>query len=211
MDELLPFLTLDTRLELKSKALGYVLGLTGTEGGQELIKQHKEILQLLLDLTTDSDPQVSLDAHSALLNLSASDNTAEYLIGLGVIRKFIDFLIDPKWKHADKICMILTNLTRKESGAAAFIKSVSSLPHGQCSLYSLVDIFDRRGSNKDAEFHHLATTFSNITQVPAARRLFLDRSKCIVPRLLPYTQFKGSLVRRSGVASLLRNLCFEVG
>ena len=209
--ELLTFLTQDTRLELKSKALGYVLGLTGTQDGRELIRQHKEVLQLLLDLTTDSTPQVSLDAYSALLNLSASDDIAECLIGLGVVPRFLDSLIDPKWKHADKICMLLSNLTRQESGAAAFIKSISSLPYGQSSLYTLVDIFDRRDYNKDAEFHHLAMVFSNITQVSTARKLFLDRSKCILPRLLPYTQFKGSPIRRSGVASLLRNLCFEVG
>ena len=208
--ELVTFLTQDTRLELKSKALGYVLGLTGTQDGQELIRKHKEVLRILLDLTTDSDPQIVRDAYSALLNLSASDDVAE-LVGLGVIPRFLDSLTDPRQKHADKICMLLSNLTRQEDGAAAFVKSVSSLPHGQNSLYTLVDIFDRRDYNKDAEFHHLAMVFSNISQVSTARKLFLDRSKCIIPRLLPYTQFKGSLIRRSGVASLLRNLCFEVG
>ena len=207
--ELLSFLNLTTRLDLKSTALQYVLGMTGSEEGRSLIKNSQEVTRLLLDLTTDEQPVIAKDAHLALLNLSAVDEIAEHLIAIGAISRFLDFLVDPKCSQIDHICMILSNLTRLEKGADAFVKAI--MTEGKPSLYQLVDIFDRTGSNKDANFHYLATVFSNITQISAARQLFLDHSKCIIPRLLPYTQFQDSVIRRGGVVGLLRNICFEVG
>jgi len=74
-----------------------------------------------------------------------------------------------------------------------------------------VDIFDRKGFNPNADFHYLATVFLNMSQSFAGRELFLDRKLCLIPRLLPYTQYQGSSVRRGGVVGLLKNLCFEIG
>lgn len=209
LEELFSFLSLTTRLDLKSTALQYVLGMTGSEEGRSLIKNSQEVTRLLLELTTDEQPVISKDAHLAVLNLSAVDEIAQHLIDIGAISRFVDFLVDPKWSHKDHTCMILSNLTRLEKGADAFVKVITT--EGKPSLYQLVDIFDRTGSNKDASFHYLATVFSNVTQISTARHLFLDRSKCIIPRLLPYTQFQDSVIRRGGVVGLLRNLCFEVG
>lgn len=209
LGELFSFLTLNTRLDLKSTALEYVLGMTGSEEGRSFIKRNQDVLRLLLELTTDAQPLISRDAHLALLNLSAVDDVAEHLIDLEVIPRFLEFLVNPKWTHADKVCMILSNLTRQGKGAEAFVKAVTT--DGKPSLYQLIDIFDRTGYNKDANFHYLGTVFSNVTQTSTARILFLDRSRCIIPRLLPYTQFQGSVIRRGGVVGLLRNLCFEVG
>ena len=210
LSELLSFLSLqNTRLDLKSTALDYVLALTGSEQGQQLIKSNKEVLKLLLHLTTDKQPLIARDAHLALLNLSAVHEIAEVLIDLDVIPSFLEFLVNPNWNHADKICMILANMTRREKGAEVFVKAITS--GRKPSLYELVDILDRDGYNKDANFHYLSMVFSNITQISTARHLFLDHSKCILPRLLPFTRFEGSLVRRGGVVGLVRNLCFEVG
>ena len=209
LDELFSFLSLNTRLDLKSTALEYVLGMTGSEEGRSFVKNNQEVMRLLLELTTDEQPLISRDAHLALLNLSAVDELAEHLIDLEVIPRFLEFLVDSKWTHADMICMILSNLTRQGKGADAFVKAVTT--DGKPSLFQLIDVFDRTGYNKDANFHYLGAVFSNVTQTPAARILLLDRSRCIVPRLLPYTQFQGSVIRRGGVVGLLRNLCFEVG
>ena len=209
LEELFSFLSLNTRLDLKSTALEYVLGMTGSEEGRSFVKNNQEVMRLLLELTTDEQPLISRDAHLALLNLSAVDELAEHLIDLEVIPRFLEFLVDSKWTHADMICMILSNLTRQGKGADAFVKAVTT--DGKPSLFQLIDVFDRTGYNKDANFHYLGAVFSNVTQTPAARILLLDRSRCIVPRLLPYTQFQGSVIRRGGVVGLLRNLCFEVG
>ena len=217
LEDLMGFLTLDSpRLDLKSTALEYVVGLTASKDGQQLIRTNQRLISLLLNLTKESQPLIARDAHLALVNLSGVDNIVEVLLGLDVISDFLKRVVDPKWIHADQVCMILSNLTRSEKGSEDFVKVIThhgvETDVGSCpTLYQLVDIFDRVGYNKKADFHYLATIFSNITQMPAARQLFLDRSKCIIPRLLPYTQFEGSIVRKGGVVGLLRNLCFEVG
>lgn len=213
LQELLGFLSLDfPRLDLKSTALDYVVGLTGSKDGQRLIRDSQGALKCLLDLTKDTHPPICRDAHLALVNLSAAEDIAHAVVGLDVMAGFLQCLADPTYTHADQICMILSNLTRSEHGAIEFVKAVGSSGASKCpTLHQLVDIFDRPGFNKEADFHYLATLFSNVSQVPAAREMLLDRSKCIVAHILPYTQFDGSLVRRSGVVRLLRNLCFEVG
>ncbi len=217
VQELIGFLTLDSpRLDLKSTALDHVVGLTGSRGGHLLIQGNQEILKCLLSLTKDAQPLISRDAYLALVNLSAVEDLVDAILNLDVIPGFLECLVDSKCTHADKVCMILSNLTRRERGSVEFVKVISVSGAGsarvECPmLYQLVDIFDRAGYNKESNLHYLATLFSNVSQVAAARLMFLDRSKCIVPRFLPYTQFKGSIVRRGGVVGLLRNLCFEVG
>lgn len=210
LDELLAFLRPDIRQDLRHTALEVVLGLTGSEDGCALIKQRVDSLSLLLDLMLDKEPAVARNAYLALVNLSAIEEFAMKLVSLGVLRRLLSLLTDPSWVHADLGCTLLANLTREPSRAEAFVKELTAPGDGP-SLHQLVDIFDRRGFNSHAQLHYLATVFSNITQVAAARQLFLNRSKCILPRLLPYVQFKDSLIRRGGVVGLLRNLCFEVG
>ena len=230
LEELLSFLSLRSRLDLKSTALDYVLGLTGSEDGKALIKSNPEVLKLLFELTTDEQPVIARDANLVLLNLSSSLEVADVMLDLSCVSRLLVLLVNPNYVSADAVCMTLSNLTRSEKGSEAFIAALTHSEHAQTAqqssamsasasnatltvptLYQLVDIFDRKGYNKNANFHYLATVFSNITQVSVARQLFLDRKKCIVPRLIPYTQFYDSEIRRGGVVGLFRNLCFEVG
>ncbi|XP_013919483.1 PREDICTED: protein HGH1 homolog [Thamnophis sirtalis] len=48
-----------------------------------------------------------------------------------------------------------------------------------------------------------------MSQLPEARRALLDRSGCVVQKLLPFVQDAGSALRRRGVARTLRNCCFD--
>ena len=210
LEELCQFLTPSTRLDLRVTALDYVLGLTGSTEGVKLLRKHTGVLKQLLELTTDkTQPQVSRDAHLALLNASAYAAVAGSLVALNVIPRFLEFLVDPEWSEADKVCMILSNLTRSEDGCVAVLKALTA-DGAKVTLFRLVDTFGRIGFNKSANYHYLAAVFSNVTQLSAGRLLFLDREKNIISRVLPYTQ-SDSLTRRGGVVGLLRNLCFQVG
>ena len=223
LQELLSFLSLNSRLDLKSTALTYILGLTGSEDGRALIKSNVAIVKLLVEMTTDVQPAIAKDSNLVLLNLSSSKDVAEIMLALNIIPKLLSLLVNPDYAHSDAVCMTLSNLTQSEKGSELFVAAVMSSEHAQReelisvatpdvpTLYQLVDIFDRKGFNKNANFHYLATVFLNITQVSVARQLFLDQKKCILPRLVPYTQFYDSEIRRGGIVGLLRNLCFEVG
>ena len=211
LEELCEFLSPSARLDLKSTALDYVLGLTGSPEGLRLLGKHPRLLRQLLELARDSSqPVVCRDAHLALLNASADPELVETLVTLDAVPRLLDRMVDPDWKEADKICMILSNLTRGESGSLAVSRVLAGSGGCSVSLNKLVDVFGRVGYSKHANYDYLATFFSNVSQLAAVREMFLDRKKCIVPRLLPHTQ-SPSLTRRGGIAGLLRNLCFEVG
>lgn len=209
LSELLRFLTVQERLDLKAVALECVLRLTGSQDGKTSVLGHREMVKALMDLTTDPQPLISRDAHLVLLNLSVEEEFVRHVVELQAIPKFLQFVADPTWKEADKLCMMLSNLTRHVSGAEALLRVLTT--EGSVPLSQLVHIFDRKGFNKDANFDYLATVFSNITQVKAARRLFLDRTKTVISRLLPYTRYEESSIRRGGIVGLLKNLTFEVG
>lgn len=220
LPELLSFLSLDARLDVKCTALEYVLGLTGSESGRKWIKSNKDVVGRLMDLLSDRDEIISRDAHLALVNLSADQELADCL--LSSIPRLLHHVQDPQWTHADELCTVLSNLSRSEAGAQGLFKVLRATENGGgengdakqavgTTLYHLVDIFDRwKSFNKHANFHHMASIFLNLSQIQEARWLFLDQSKCILPKLLPYTHFNGSLIRRGGIAGLVKNLCFEI-
>lgn len=214
IQELLTFMTLDSRADLKSAALQYVLGLTVSDEGKKLINSTPELLKSVFELLLDQEPAVASTAHVTILNLSSTDNIRDLMLSLDVMPKLLDLIVDPEWTHADKICMILSNLTHTEKGAKEFLKALQDDPKDAThrhTLPRLADIFDCKDYNKNADFHYLATVFLNLSQVATVRKLFLNPRLCVLPRLLPYTQYAGSGVRRGGVVGLLKNLSFQVG
>ena len=211
LQELCTFLQLDSRLDVKSSALNYILGLTAIDEGRGLILQNDSVLQNLLDLTTDSNHVISRDALLAVLNSTACDKIAMKLISMNVIPQFLSMLVDPNYGHTNSLCMVLSNITRQEEGAKILSDLLISDNH-PVSLSQLVDKFDKAvPGRRDDSVDYLATVFLNITQVLSARQAFLRKSPCLISHLLAYTQYQGSLIRRGGIIGLLRNLCFEVG
>ena len=186
LSELLSFLSVDVRQDLRSTALEYVLGLTGSQEGRGWIKTNKDIVECLLELLTDKNEIISNNTHLAVVNLSADQEIVKYL--LNSIPQFLHHLQDPHWRDADNLCIILSNITRSVEGTEELFKVLMDAETGAAvrdhkeadipTLYQLIDIFDRRKSyNINANFHHLASVFLNLTQTVGARQLFLDRSK----------------------------------
>ena len=219
LSDLLSFLSPNSRLDVKCTALEYVVGLTGSQEGKQWIRTNRGVLEKLFDLLADKNEIISKDAHLAIVNLSTGQEVTDCLSNY--IPQLLCYLQDPGWKHADKLCTILSNFSRHEKGAKILFgilatpeasKEGAPSKKGARTLYRLVDIFDQwKSYNTHANFHYLASVFLNLSQVKEARQLFLDRSKCILPKLLPYTHFMESQIRRGGMAGLMRNLCFEVG
>lgn len=217
LSELSTFLSIDARLDVICTALEYILGFTGSKEGRELVRSNEDIVKKLFDLLTHKNEVISRDSHLIIVNLSADEDVHTVNYWVKVIPNILHYLRIPQWVHADKLCTILSNLSRSIKGAEILYKILtqskgdeqsSSVP----SLYQLVDIFDRWESyNPNANFHYLASIFVNLSQISPARSLFLDHSECLLPRLLPYTHFADSCIRRGGIVGLVKNLCFEVG
>lgn len=55
----------------------------------------------------------------------------------------------------------------------------------------------------------LGPIFSNLSQVEKARDLLCDPVTDILPRLLPFTQYEESILRKGGIIGLLKNICHD--
>ncbi|CAM4581414.1 unnamed protein product [Lepidochelys kempii] len=73
--ELLGFLHLDTRPDIKGQATGYILGLTGSVEGRMLLAGRPDFLEALLLLTGDRSLAVVKDSYHSLINLSVAAAT----------------------------------------------------------------------------------------------------------------------------------------
>ncbi|XDV33793.1 hypothetical protein PO909_004069 [Leuciscus waleckii] len=205
--ELLSFLTLETRADVKGQASEYVLGLTGNRDGCRYLQSKPDCLQALVTLTSDPSIAIVKDCFHALINLSADETLHQPLVTeTGLLAKLLPKLLDPEYVFADRICTILSNLSRHERTCRDVFRALQEQDIG---LDRLVEVFCNQGFNKKASLHYLGPLLSNLTQLPEARLFILDRDRCVIQRLLPYTQYEESSTRRGGVVGTLRNCCFD--
>ncbi|XP_024251173.1 protein HGH1 homolog isoform X1 [Oncorhynchus tshawytscha] len=205
--ELLSFLTLDTRPDVKGQATEYILGLSGNRDGCRYLQTKPDFLKALVTLTTDPSIAIVKDCYHSLINLSADETMHQLLIkDSDFIPMLFKNLLDPEFMFADRICTILTNLSRHVKTCKEVFKAMQKQEIG---LAQVVDIFCTEGYNKQASLHYLGPLLSNLTQLPQTRHFILDKERCVVQRLLPYTQYQASTIRRGGVIGTLRNCCFD--
>ena len=207
--ELLPFLSLDAREDVKALALDYILGLSGSDSGKNFLKENDEYLRRLLDLTKDSNSRICGVAFSVLVNLSAEILISEKLLEYNFIEPFLNYALNPSSEHAGKAAMILSNITRTERGCNEVLKVTKSSV--DCSLYKIVEVLCKENYNAHCKLHYLATFLSNLTQLQESRDFILDKDRCVIQRLLPFTTYNASLTKRGGIVGTLKNCCFETG
>ncbi|KAK2836707.1 hypothetical protein Q7C36_014576 [Tachysurus vachellii] len=205
--ELLSFLRLDTRADVKGQATEYILGLTGTRDGCRYLQTKPDFLKALAKLTADISIAIVKDCYHSLVNLSADETLHKPLVKeAGILPVLLNHLLDPEYEFSDRICSILTNLSRHERTC---VDVLHELQEQNIGMAKIVEIFCTEGFNKKASLHYLGPLLSNLTQLPEARHFILDRDRCVIQRLLPYTQYKASVTRRGGVVGTLRNCCFD--
>ncbi|XP_041932859.1 protein HGH1 homolog [Alosa sapidissima] len=205
--ELLGFLTLEMRADVKSQATEYILGLTANRDGCRYLRTKPDFLKALLTLTVDKSLAIAKDCYHALVNLSADETLHEPLVKeADILPTLFQNLLDPGYMLSDRICTILTNLSRHEKTCKQMFRFLQEQDIG---LAKIVEIFCTEGFNKSASLHYLGPLLSNLTQLPETRQFILDKERCVVQRLLPYTQYEESTVRRGGVVGTLRNCCFD--
>ncbi|XP_067871935.1 protein HGH1 homolog [Heterodontus francisci] len=205
--ELLGFLTLETRVDVKGQTTECVLGLTGSKDGRRFLGESVDILRALLTLTKDTSRAVVKDCYYALVNLSADEMTHRPLVqDVNLVPALLESLLDPEYDFSDQICSILSNLSRNKDTCGDVFRAIQDEGPG---LAKIVDIFCADSYNNKVELHYLGPLLSNLTQLPETRQFILDKDRCVIQRLLPYTQYEDSSVRRGGVVGTLRNCCFD--
>ncbi|XP_051932531.1 protein HGH1 homolog [Hippocampus zosterae] len=204
--ELLSFLTPATRPDIKGHTTSYILGLSGNRDGCRFLRTKPDFIAALFALTSDPSIAIAKDCYHILINLSADETLHQVLVtDVGMVPSLLKNLKDPQYPFSDQICTILSNLTRHEKTCKTLFKVFQE----EVGLAQLVDLLCTESFNPHTKLHYLAPLLSNLTQLPEARRFLMDKDRCVVQRLLPFTQFQASAVRRGGVIGVLRNCCFD--
>ncbi|KOC65244.1 FAM203 family protein [Habropoda laboriosa] len=220
LQEICQYLNSDTRLDVKAIALEHVLSVTGTSEGRELLLKLPDLLLQLIALTQDSSVAISNDAAMALINITADEagsnaflliseaqpNNGKYNYNL--IHVCIRFIMDKESVLADPCCMILSNITRP---LHLVDRVVILIEKSGYTWDSIVAAFTaKQYNNTGAKLHYLGPVFSNLSQSPHVRRYLMDRDRSVIQRLLPFTEYTDSLIRRGGIVGTLKNCCFDV-
>uniref|UniRef100_A0A1B0CFI7 Protein HGH1 homolog n=1 Tax=Lutzomyia longipalpis TaxID=7200 RepID=A0A1B0CFI7_LUTLO len=208
LSEFTTFLQKDSRLDLKAVALSHILSLSGNVEGRSLLSNAPEILNLILNLTTDPTQAISKDAVLTLVNISSEGSGAKALLGCSkVLEILFDAIFNEKSSLADAWCMILCNVSRQEELVDQILEEVEK---DENTLNKLVICFTRMGYNKaGSNLHYIGPVFSNFSQSSRGRSMLCNREKMFLQRILPFVQYKESLIRRGGVVGFLKNVCFD--
>lgn len=82
---------------------------------------------------------------------------------------------------------------------------------GQKDSFSrLVNCFTTiKYNNKGRNLDYLGPIFSNLSQHSRGRALICNHQLGFLQRILPFTHFKDSVLRRGGAVGLVKNICFD--
>lgn len=212
--ELLKFLSNDSQsCEIRTPASEYLLGLTGGEDGRKFIVNiGSEITKVFVNLLSNSIQSLNINAIKSLVNLSSDEFCLNILLKNDLLLKLFKLIIDHNCSDdhsvslSENSVLTISNIAHWEKGAHGVLKFLNEFKD-ELILYRVIERFF-----KDTEhLHHLASFFSNLTQIKEARLIFLDRDKLIFQRILSFISFDKSQIRQRGVVATVKNCCFEVG
>ena len=213
LQELRQFLQPSFQTEIKGVALDYIAGLTASEKGCNLITGTDQLVSSIIHLLIeDTNEEVKSSCLKILINILSDPENAKQL---GLLDKdFLYFLfiyvLHQESRYADDAAMLLTNISRCEKNCKVLLTYFESVKN--VSLPDFVDAFCiMKFNKKDNQLSHVGSFLSNMTLLEQARKLFLDKDRCVLQRLLPYTTHKESKIRRAAAARIIKNVSFETG
>ena len=211
--ELIQFLNPSFQIDIKGVALEYIAGLTASEKGCNLITSTDHLVSSLIQLLIeDQSEEIKRDSLKILINVLPDPEKAKQLglLDEDFLYFITKYVLNPESKYADDAAKLLNNLTRCEGNCKILLSYVESLK--KVSLPDFVDAFCIKNYNKKGnQLSHLGSFLSNMTLLENGRKLFLDKERCVIQRLLPYTTYMDSKVRRAAATRIIKNISFETG
>jgi len=161
----------------------------------------KYALTILINLCDDS---------SVLTNLENDDTFLELLLSK---------ITNKSYSNADQAAMLLANMTKSDK-LGRLIKLKRGIPEGVSQsahcMDQLMDCFVKGAEkrlNPEANYDFLSYVFANLSRLPAGRQYFVTKRDYdgIIPisKMVVFTEHR-SLIRRKGVASTIKNCCFDL-
>ncbi|XP_055541950.1 protein HGH1 homolog [Wyeomyia smithii] len=210
LEEITPFLSKSSRLDLKAVSLSHVLGLTGSKDGIVLIGKCTPLLINIVELTGDDSEAVQKGAVLTLVNLSAEQCGAEQLVTKladRIVPLAYEAILNENSKMSDAWSMVLCNMTRPEHLVEIVVEQLDKIEY---AFEKLATCFNRINFNQQkGHLNYLGPLFSNLSQSKRGRELFCNRKTDLLTRILPFVHHEGSIVRRGGAVGLLKNICFD--
>lgn len=221
LDELVGFVKSNERLDVKTLALHHMLSMTGHFESRKMIVDHKEALDVLTELAFDEEQQkaINKDAFFCLINLAADELDATKIIdrkSTKLVSRLLNYVIDEKSRFADTACAILSNLSRGRSNSERIFNEYfnpeksAQKKDEPSNLERVLKVFCTEGFNKTNKLDYLAPFICNLTQLETVQEMILSDS-LILQRLLPYTTYQRSIIRRGGIIGAIKNCCFKYG
>ncbi|PNS15761.1 Protein HGH1 [Sphaceloma murrayae] len=219
IEELVEFLH-HGNTQIRQVAAENLLGFSTSK--QDLFKRNQLEPIRDLKLLIKDYPPIAQNAITMLINLSED---AEILKTLVSDTKFVESvftrLSSQKEATSNLLSMLLPNLTKSKPFALSLLKldlpASSPLP-STLALDRLLDLFVRGAAgthNPAADYDYLSYTFADITLHAEGRKHLLtprsEPSGPVLPlsKLVVFTEH-ASDIRRRGVASTIKNICFDV-
>ncbi|KAF7726199.1 hypothetical protein EC973_008997 [Apophysomyces ossiformis] len=168
------------------------------------------------------EPALEITAHDAikaLINLSGDPRVQQELDDDAFIKYICRLITTSKSVLADVACMLLSNMTKHEPTCVKLLEAKVDKNTDLCDsdrlMDQLVEAFHRghrKAYNDEAEYHFLASVFSNVSGIRHGRVYFLESSN--YDQLAPLTKLQiftedENVIRRGGVSSTIKNCCFE--
>ncbi|CUS11679.1 unnamed protein product [Tuber aestivum] len=219
LEELVGFLG-SPRPEVRQIALEHLVGYS--QGPQNSIFKPEGLkpIKNLKVLVNDIAPRAK-NALKILINLSSDP---PILASLAADTPFLETLLTQITNlsnpNADLVSMLLANLAKSDS-VQSLIALTRPLPAKEVStsdnaMDQLLDLFVRGADkklNEEACFDFLSYFFADVSRLVKGREYFVGRRGYdgVVPisKVIVFTEC-GSLVRRKGVASAIKNSCFDI-
>ncbi|CCX32753.1 hypothetical protein FPQ18DRAFT_399927 [Pyronema domesticum] len=217
LEELIEFLG-SPRPEIRQLALEYAQGYS--QGLQSDIFLHPDLKPIkdLKVIVNDIAPRAKIalailinlcDKASVISNLEADDAFLELLLSK---------ITDKSYPNADLCAMLLANMTKSDK-LARLIDLKRAVPEGvstsEYAMDQLMDCFVKGAEKKlnpEATYDYLSYVMADLSRLPSGRQYFITRRDYddVIPvsKLVVFTEHKSN-IRRKGVASTIKNCCFD--
>ncbi|ERF76676.1 hypothetical protein EPUS_02215 [Endocarpon pusillum Z07020] len=218
LEELVEFLH-HGNSQIRQIACENLLGYSTTN--PDIFKRHQLLPVRDLKLLVRDYAPIAKNAIIILVNLSHDENVVNTLAeDDAFLETLLKKITETKESFSNELCMLLANLAKSPS-LDRLITLARSIPLGNPPVSSstnavdqLMDCFVKEITNKPAkDYDYLSYVFADLSRLEAGRKYFLTRQAYddIVPitKLTVFTDEHRSHVRRKGVASTLKNVCFE--
>ena len=212
--ELVHFLSKNSpSLQVRISSSECLLGLTGSEDGRNLIKSMRNsFINIIIDLLSDPCKDLNINAIKCIVNLTSEESFLDMLMEDSLISKLFDIILNHKCNDqhlielSENAVLALSNKAHWQIGAQNILRFLQK-PGNSLLFYKVTEKFFQDIDH----LHHLASLFSNLSQIKDARLMFLDQEKLIFQRILSFISFEKSNIRKKGVVATVKNCSFEVG